>query len=116
MMEGFSEPEANVIQSSQGFSVRVLGRTGLRYTEGGRAIWVDSEVLAKPGAIAFAVASIRFWEGDDPSEVSNRDRVRVADNIARALRACGYEVEVQEPFDWSSVALRPPEERRRDAP
>jgi hypothetical protein len=46
MEEHFSEPEPNVIESSTGFSVRVLGRTGMRYTEGERSVWIDSEVLA----------------------------------------------------------------------
>jgi hypothetical protein len=46
------EPEPNLIESSAGFSVRVLGRTGMRYIEGGRSVWIDSEVLGKPGAIA----------------------------------------------------------------
>jgi hypothetical protein len=44
MTESFSEPEPNVIESSQGFSVRVLGRTGMRYTEGCRSVEIDSEV------------------------------------------------------------------------
>ena len=50
--EAFSEPEPNVIKSSAGYSVRVLGRTGLEYTERGRTVWRHSEVLAKPRAIA----------------------------------------------------------------
>ena len=116
MNEEFSEPEANLIVSSTGFSVRVLGRTGIRYSEGGEQIWVDSEILATPGAITFAVSSIRFWEGDDPRAVSLTDRDRVANNITRAFTARGYQVEAREPFDWSSVALRPPGERGRDHP
>jgi hypothetical protein len=52
MEEHFSEPEPNVIETSTGFTVRVLGRTGMRYVEGGRSVRIDSEVLARPGAIA----------------------------------------------------------------
>jgi len=40
MDEWFSEPEPNVIQDSAGFSINVLGRTGLGYTEGGRSFWI----------------------------------------------------------------------------
>jgi hypothetical protein len=58
MDERFSEPETNVITSSQGFSVEVLGRTGLRYTEGARSAWIDSEVLARPKAIAISKVSV----------------------------------------------------------
>jgi hypothetical protein len=113
MDEQFSEPEPNVIESSEGFSVEVLGQTGLRYTEGVRSVWIDSEVLAKPKAIALAKKAIRFWEGSAPGEVSAKDRDRIANNIKRAFEACGYELQVHEPFDWGSVALRPPNERHK---
>jgi hypothetical protein len=111
MDERFSEPRVNVIASSQGFSIEVLGRTGLRYTEGARSVWIDSEVLARPKAIAISKATIRVWEGPEPGAVSEQERDRIARNIQRAFEACGYEPHVQEPFDWSSVALRPPNER-----
>lgn len=108
MAEQFSEPQPNVYESSDGFSVRVLGRTGMRYDEGRRCVSIDSEVLAKPRAIALAKASIRVWEGPEPGEVSDADRDRIANNIERAFTACGYELEVHDPLDWDTVALRPP--------
>lgn len=108
MDEHFSEPEPNVIESSAGFSVRVLGRTGMQYTEGKRSVWIDSEVLATPRAIAMFKETIRAWEGPDPGEVSATERDRIAGNIKRAFDACCYDLQVQEPFDWGSVALRPP--------
>ena len=111
--ETFSEPEANVIASTSGFSVRVLGRTGLRYVEGGHSVWIDSEVLAAPPSIVMAPHSMRAWEGPEPRPVSEPDRRRVAGNIKRAFEACGYELEIAEPFDWGSVAMRRPEERER---
>jgi Immunity protein 74 len=101
MEEYFSEPEANVIESSAGFSVRVLGRTGLRYMEGHRSVCIDSEVLAKPRAIALFKDSIRAWEGPDGSEqLNDEDRERIASNIKRAFESCGYEIEVHADFDW----------------
>jgi hypothetical protein len=112
MAEHFSEPEANLIESSEGFSIRVLGRTGMRYSEAGRSVWIDSEVLAKPVSIVLVKTSIRFWEGDDPASVTNGDRDRIAANIKRGFEAFGYELDVAEPFDWNSVAVRPPNERR----
>src|SRR5689334_10791859 len=108
MEEHFWEPEPNVIESSTGFSVRVLGRTGMKYTEGERSAWIDSEVLAKPRAIAMFKATIRAWDGPDLGEVSATERDRIAGNIKRAFDACGYDLQVQEPFDWGSVALRRP--------
>lgn len=106
--EKFTEPEPNVIASTLGFSVRVLGRTGMRYTEGERSVWIDSEVLALPGAMMMAPRSMRAWEGPDPEPVSDADRERITANVRRAFEACGYDLHVAEPFDWDSVAIRRP--------
>lgn len=115
--ERITEPQPNVIESSAGFSVRVLERVGLRYQEGGRFVWIDSEVLAKPGAIAMYKDSIKYWESSDPDEVSDADRNRIADNIKRAFEACGYELRVQVPdyelLAWYSEHKRAAEQRHR---
>jgi hypothetical protein len=87
-------PEPNVIESTEGFSVKVLGQTGMRYTEGTRSVWIDSEVLAKPRAIAMLKETIRFWEGPEPEEISEKERDRIANNVKRAFEACGYELQV----------------------
>ena len=108
MQEHFSEPEPNVIQSSTGFSVRVLGRTGMQYTEGERSVWIDSEVPATPRAIAMFKETIRAWDGPDPGEMSATERDRITGNIKRAFEACGYDLQVQGAFDWASVAVRRP--------
>ncbi len=42
----FFIPRTNVVESDEGLSVEVLGRTGLRYVEGDRVLLLDSEVLA----------------------------------------------------------------------
>lgn len=115
MEESFSEPEPNVIESSAGFSVRVLGRTGMRYTEGLRSVSIDSEVGGgSTPAIAMFTETIRMWEAPDyPEPVTDGDRDRIVANIRRAFAACGRELHVQGKFDWSSVALRPPNERHK---
>jgi hypothetical protein len=66
----------------------------MRYVEGGRSVWVDSEVLGKPGAIALFKDSIKTWEGNTSQQVSDTDRDRIAENIKRAFEFCGYELEV----------------------
>ena len=66
--------------------------------------------LHEPWAIAMSKESIRIWEGPEPKEVTAPDRDQ-ADNIKRAFEACGYELQVQGPFDWSTVALQPPSKR-----
>jgi hypothetical protein len=115
--ERITEPQPNVIESSAGFSVRVLGRVGLRYQEGSRSVRIDSEVLAKPRAIAMYKDSIKYWEGCEPDEVGDADRDRIADNIKRAFEACGYELQVQVPdrewLAWYSEHKRAAEQRHR---
>lgn len=100
MEEWFSEPEPNLIESNAGFSVRVLGQTGLLYTEGNRSVWINSEVLAKPGAAAMFKDSIKTWEGEGGGPASEADRDRIASNIKRAFEFCGYELEIHTAYDW----------------
>ena len=90
MSNEFTEPEPNLIISDRGFSVRVLGRTGMRYAEGERSIWIDSEVLAVPRAISMNPQSMRAWEGPEAEPVNATDRARVVDDVKRAFEACGY--------------------------
>ena len=95
MEEFFSEPEPNVIESSTGYSVRVLGQTGMRYTEGHCSVWIDSEVLAKSGAIALYKDSIKAWDSpDDPEQLNDTDRNRISENVKRAFESRGYELQV----------------------
>jgi hypothetical protein len=101
MEEHFSEPEPNVIESSAGFTVRVLGRTGMRYVEGDRSVWIDSEVLAPPGAIAMFKDRMKEERPNDSAEFTEADRDRITSNIKRAFDACGYDLRVQPDRDWS---------------
>ena len=69
--------------------------TGMRYTEQGRSIFVDSEVLATPGAMAVYRNSIRRWDPPHEDQVVNEEeRERVIDNIRHAIAFNGYTVEV----------------------
>jgi hypothetical protein len=95
MDEHFSEPEPNLIISSAGFSVQVLGQTGMRYVEGDKSVWIDSEVLAKPGAIGLYKDSIKAWGNTgSPAHLAEDDRRRIVANIGRAFQACGYELQI----------------------
>jgi hypothetical protein len=97
----FTEPRANLIQSDAGFSLEVLGRTGLRYVENGKVMIVDSEVLAAPGAIAVFRDSIKRWEPpDDTALADDSERSRISANIERALVPQGYEPTIRADWDW----------------
>ncbi len=95
MFAEFSTPQVNVIKSDLGFAVEVLGQTGIRYTEGEKSIFIDSEALAKPGAIALYASSIKRWEPPhETDELESSDRDRIIENIRRAFKFKGHTLEV----------------------
>jgi hypothetical protein len=91
----FTSPRPNLYESSGGFSVEVLGRTGLRYREAGRKMSVDSEVLTGPSGMAVYKDTIQKW--DPPYEnisVTDSDRNRILNNIRDAFRSQGFDIDV----------------------
>lgn len=88
----FTEPRINVIESDEGFSVEVLGMTGLRYESGGASIFVDSEVLA--GSASIAVYSYRIDRWDDGRLAGEEERTEIIDNIRRAFEYKGVRIDV----------------------
>jgi hypothetical protein len=67
----------------------------MRYVEGDRSMFVDSEVLAKPGAMALWGETIKRWDPPHESEiVGSDDRGRIIENIRRAFESQGYELQV----------------------
>jgi hypothetical protein len=92
----FSIPRPNVIESDEGFSVEVLGRTGVRYTEGARTLLVDSEVLMTPAGLVLYPSSISTWDAPaDGDAIDDKTRRTIVDNIRRAFRFRGLEIAVQ---------------------
>ena len=81
----FKEPRVNVIESDEGFSVEVLGRTGLLYTDGSKSIHIDSEVL-NARAIAIIEKSIRAWNPPNENETIEDNKLNeIIANIKRAF-------------------------------
>ena len=80
---------------ADGFSVEVLGRTGLRYREEGRQMFVDSEVLTGPSGMALYKDTIQKRDPPyDSVPVTDSDRDRILKNIRHALRSQGFETNV----------------------
>jgi hypothetical protein len=90
----------SLIESSEGFSVRRLGITGIRYTENGRSVWIDSEILATRNGAILHKESIKTWEDESANQVSEADRNRIVSNIKRAFEFLGYELVVHVPYPW----------------
>jgi hypothetical protein len=89
------EIRLNVIQSDEGFSVEVLGRAGLLYTEGSKTLDIDSEILAGPSGLVIYTNSIRSWNPPyDTETIDESKRDAIVDNIRRAFRFQGFEIEI----------------------
>ena len=90
-----TSPRPNVYESSDGFSVEVLGRTGLPYRESGRQMFVDSEVSTGPSGMAVYKDTVRTWDPSyDNIPVTDSDRDRILNNVREAFRSQGLEIDV----------------------
>ncbi len=91
----FVIPRVNVIQSDEGFSVEVLGRTGLLYTEGSKSLDIDSEILAGPSGLGIYKNSIKSWNPPHNNEtIDESKRDAIVENIRRAFCFQGLEIAV----------------------
>jgi hypothetical protein len=82
----FNASSANVVASDEGFSVKVLGRTGIEYREGGKVAFVDSEVLATGFGMAIFAGSIKGWLAPHENDLmTEEDKRRILENIRRAI-------------------------------
>lgn len=91
----FTSPRPNLFESSDGFSVEVLGRTGLCYREGKRTMFVDSEVLAGPSGMAVYRESLIRWDPPTETEaIGEAEQERILGNIRAAFRFQGFEIQV----------------------
>ena len=91
----FTEPRVNLIASDEGFSVEILGRTRLRYTEGSLVALIDSEALVGEPAMMIYMNRLKGWESPHGSSVVDEEsKERIALNLRRAFRFRGHEVEV----------------------
>ena len=91
----FTNPRVNVYESSDGFSVEVLGFTGLCYREGEKQMFVDSEMITGPALLVIWKSSVERWDPPHESEpVTDADRDRIVENIREAFRFQGVEIDV----------------------
>ena len=92
----FSIPRVNVIESDTGFSVEVLGRTGMKYREGDKSLFVDSEVLVAGKGIMIAAKSIIYWDPPNNEEpISPDKKAKILPNIRDAVSFKNESVEIR---------------------
>jgi hypothetical protein len=85
--ERFRRTWRGEIRSSQGFSVRIIGRAGLLYKQGEKSWRFSSEVMAGPG-IAVMLHADSIPDGGD------LNRIEVIGNIKRAFLYAGWHLMV----------------------
>lgn len=91
----FSIPRANVVESDSGFSVEVLGRTGLLYVENGRSLRIDSEALAGPSGMVVYARSINEWLCRHSAEhIDDAAKARIIENCRAAFKFRGFDIQV----------------------
>ncbi len=90
----FHSDNPNIITSDEGFSVQILGRTGLRYQQGSHWLRVSSETLATPHGIVIYRSSIKEWVEPQSEPISETARNSILENIRRAFAFRGIEIEI----------------------
>lgn len=94
-MTGDNMRKPNLYESSEGYSVEILGRTGLAYREGDKCALVDSEVLMPPAGILVYQDTITGWQSPyDLTSIGPEDRGRILRNIVEIMAAHGVDIQV----------------------
>jgi hypothetical protein len=87
-MVSFSIPRLNLIECDKGYSVEILGPTGLKYSEPGRTLDLDSETLAGPSGI------ILYTQTGSFDGLSELEKERIINNVRAAFKFRGFDIEV----------------------
>jgi hypothetical protein len=84
----FQIPRVNVIESDAGFSVELLGRTGLKYQEFDKVILVESEILMTDvPTVAIWKDHIRAWQPPyEKEEITEQKRTEIVNRICAAFK------------------------------
>ncbi len=91
----FSCDNPNLIVSDEGYSVQVLGMTGLLYKEADRALRISSEVLASPHGIVVYPSSIVRW--DSGQLINDERRNVIIERVKAAFAFRGVQIELIHP-------------------
>lgn len=84
----------NLVQSDEGFSVETVGRTGIRYIQYGKTLFVDSEYMAGPN-LEILVFARGVKNRDFGDNIEEDERKKIAENILRALSFRGLKVKLR---------------------
>lgn len=88
--------DGNRYRSEAGFSVERVGRDDHRYFEGDRTVLVPGEMLTT-GYVIYAYAIKRWDPPHQRQRISRDERIRIVENVTRALESEGEQIKVH----WS---------------
>lgn len=92
----FWTPKPSIIESDDGFAVEYLGRAGLSYSEEGKSLLINSELLLGPYLMVIYKRSIQRWDPPYSDQIIDEaDRERIINNIRAAYRSQGQEIDVE---------------------
>jgi hypothetical protein len=89
----FIIPKANVIESDEGFSLEVLGMTGLRYIQNGKSLHINSELSVAPHDMMIFAADIKKWDSGEP--IDENTKGIIIDNVLRAFSWKGIHPDIK---------------------
>ena len=89
-----SKDNVNVIESDKGFSVEVLGITGLKYNENDKSYFIDSEVLNGPSGLIVFRNRIKEWGENSNASLNEKKRAEIIENVKSAFKFKGYKIKV----------------------
>jgi hypothetical protein len=92
----FHIPRVNVVESDTGFSVALLGRTGLKYQEFDKVLLAESEILMTDvPTVAIWKDCIQSWQPPhDLDKITEEKRTEIVIRICAALKWNGWRVEI----------------------
>jgi hypothetical protein len=98
LAERFHISRRGLIRSSEGYSVRIVGPTGIDYSDSDGELRIDSEVMARPSR-EIVVYTIRI------PDTPERPRQLVVDRLDRALDFDGWHLALRASVDHETSEL-----------
>lgn len=92
-MRQYANPRPNVVESDDGFSFEVVGRSSIRYVEAGRAAVIASEILAVD-AIGVWDQKMRWEPPHDAEWMDAATRHLILGRMVEAFAAVGWPLQV----------------------
>ena len=90
----FTIPRPNVVASDEGFSVEVLGRTGVRYEDKFGVVTIDGEMLAGPAGFMLYRDSMQTVDIRDGGELNEARRCLIMKNVYSAFSFSGFDIDI----------------------